>query len=537
MKHKDVVVEAVTGSGKTLAFVIPIFEFLLKRATPLKKHEIGALIISPTRELAQQIYDVVIRFHKNIPQFTSILFTGGTNPIDDLKNFASSGGHIVVCTAGRFEDLLERKTEQISIKSSLKSLEILILDEADRLLDLGFRKSLDSIMANLPKQRRTGLFSATQTDEIEKLIKAGLRNPCQIQVKQKGDAAKQKTPVNLNNYFIEVQPEKKFYELIMFLRQHKNEKHLIFMSTCACVQYFSRLLGNFVKNVEIFGLHRKLKDKRNKIFNNFKQLDKGILICTDLLSRGIDMDDVDWVIQYDPPNKAAAFVHRCGRTARSDRQGNAIVFLLPNEDTYVNFIKINQKVPLNEYKTNYIEDKQFTVETVTNKIQTLASKERELYEKGKEAFVSYIQAYSKHECSQILSLKELDLAKVALSFGLLHLPKMPELKNKQLEYKNFDCNYDAIPYKDKSKEASRAKELKTKKITRPKYSIPWSDKKEKKLKRKIKREKREIADKKTKRKAIDDNELNELQEDFKLLKKFKKRKISENEFNKNFINE
>ena len=106
--------------------------------------------------------------------------------------------------------------------------------------------SLNAIFQYLPKQRRTGLFSATQTDEIDKLIKAGLRNPCQIQVKQKGIAAKQKTPITLNNYYIIVEPDEKFQHLLAFLRSHKNQKHLIFMSTCACVQYFSKLLKMLV---------------------------------------------------------------------------------------------------------------------------------------------------------------------------------------------------------------------------------------------------------------------------------------------------
>lgn len=124
--------------------------------------------------------------------------------------------------------------------------EILILDEADRLLELGFQESINAIFQVLPKQRRTGLFSATQTDDLNKLIKAGLRNPCQIQVKQKGVAEKQKTPVQLNNYYVIVNENEKFQQLILFLKKFNKQKHLIFMSTCACVQYFSRLLKRYI---------------------------------------------------------------------------------------------------------------------------------------------------------------------------------------------------------------------------------------------------------------------------------------------------
>jgi len=266
LKHKDVVVEAITGSGKTLAFVIPILEMLLKRSEQLKKHDIGALIISPTRELAQQIFDVVQAFLVELTQFKAILFVGGTSPNDDLKKFLENGAHIVVSTAGRLEDLLSRKTDNCNLASHLKSLEVLILDEADRLLDLGFKNSLNAILTQLPKQRRTGLFSATQTEEIEKLIKAGLRNPCNIQVKQKGDAGKQKTPVQLKNYYLMLDGKEKFHRLLEFVTGNKNAKLLVFMSTCASVQYFTKLLNSFVKNTEILALHRKLKDKRNAIF-------------------------------------------------------------------------------------------------------------------------------------------------------------------------------------------------------------------------------------------------------------------------------
>ena len=200
-QHKDVVVEAITGSGKTLAFVIPILEILLK-AKPLKKHEIGALIISPTRELSLQIFSVVEAFLKKITTLTAILFVGGNSVNEDLTRFETHGGNIVVATAGRLEDLFTRQTMKINIKQNFKSLEILILDEADRLLDLGFRESLEAIFKFLPKQRRTGLFSATQTDEIDKLIRAGLRNPCSIQVKQKTNLNAQKTPLELNNYYL-----------------------------------------------------------------------------------------------------------------------------------------------------------------------------------------------------------------------------------------------------------------------------------------------------------------------------------------------
>ncbi|CAF0834877.1 unnamed protein product [Brachionus calyciflorus] len=525
-QHKDVVVEAVTGSGKTLSFVVPILEILLKRNKndKLKKHDIGALIISPTRELAQQIFDVVNQFLTDLGLFSSILFVGGNSISDDLKNFESNGANIIVATVGRLEDLLTRQNSAL-LKKNLKSLEVLIMDEADRLLDMGFKESLESIFKYLPKQRKTGLFSATQTDEIDKLIRAGLRNPCNIQVKQKANT--QKTPIGLKNYYTQVQPEHKFHLLIEFLKMKKNLKHIVFMNSCACVQYFTDLLKMFMKDCKILSLHRKIKDKRTKVFNEFKNLEKGILVCTDILSRGIDIEDVDWVVQFDPPNTTNSFVHRCGRTARSNREGNALVFLLPNEDTFVKFIHINQQVPLQEF-SDFKSDNFKNYEETLNRIHLAASNERELYEKGKIAFVSFIRAYTKHECSHIFRVKELDMVQLGKGFGLLHMPKMPEL-NKE-KFKDLPPFYQkevsTISYKNKSKEKLRIENMQKPKVKRvvSERNKSWSNNTERKLKKDIKKKKKDLTEKKRKLNELTEDDYKELEEDFKMLKKLKKTK-------------
>lgn len=163
------------------------------------------------------------------------------------------------------------------------------------------------------------------------------------------------------------------------------------------------------------------------------------------MSRGIDIDNVDWVVQFDPPKTATSFVHRCGRTARQDRSGDALVLLLPNEDAYVNFMFINQRVPIDEFKEDLFSKTSW--EDCTKKVQTFISKDRDLYDRSKLAFVSYIRAYTKHDCSHIFRLNELDYVKLAQGFGLLHLPKMPEIKS-GLEYKAFiDVDVSKIEYK------------------------------------------------------------------------------------------
>uniref|UniRef100_A0A8C9W2W9 ATP-dependent RNA helicase n=1 Tax=Scleropages formosus TaxID=113540 RepID=A0A8C9W2W9_SCLFO len=532
--NKDVAAEAVTGSGKTLAFVIPLLEILLRREEKLKKMQVGALIITPTRELALQISEVVERFIQSFPQFRQILLIGGSNPIEDVEKFRTFGANIVIGTPGRLEDMFRRKADGLDLASCVKSLDVLVLDEADRLLDMGFEASLNTILGFLPKQRRTGLFSATQTQELEKLVRAGLRNPVRITVKEKGVAATsvQKTPARLSNFYMVCRADEKFNTLVAFLRQHKHEKQLVFFSTCACVEYYGRALELLVKNVPVHCIHGKMKHKRNKIFSEFRKLKSGILVCTDVMARGIDIPEVNWVLQYDPPSSASAFVHRCGRTARIGNQGSALVFLLPMEESYVNFLSINQKCPLQQMPL--VKD----VVDVLPKLKAMALGDRAVFERGMRAFVSYVQAYAKHECSLIFRVKDLDFGALARGFALLRMPRMPELRAKTFpDFVEEAVDTDAIRYKDKNREKQRQKQLAEKK-ERKVETLPtrknfqknkaWSKQKSKKDRRKrmaAKRKQDEGSD-------VDDEDMKELLNDTRLLKRLKKGKISEEDFEK-----
>ncbi|XP_004595466.2 ATP-dependent RNA helicase DDX55 [Ochotona princeps] len=534
MRNKDVAAEAITGSGKTLAFLIPLLEILLRREEKLKKHQVGAIIITPTRELAIQIDEVLSHFTKHLPQFSQILWIGGRNPGEDVDRFKQQGGHIVVATPGRLEDMFRRKAEGLDLASSVKSLDVLVLDEADRLLDMGFEASINTILEFLPKQRRTGLFSATQTQELESLVRAGLRNPVRISVKEKGVAASstQKTPSRLENSYMVCKADEKFNQLVHFLRSHKQQKHLIFFSTCACVEYYGQALEALVRGVQVLCIHGKMKHKRNKIFLEFRSLPSGVLVCTDVMARGIDIPEVNWVLQYDPPSSASAFVHRCGRTARIGRGGSALVFLLPMEESYVNFLAINQKCPLQEMKL------QKNTADLLPKLRAMALADRAVFEKGMKAFVSYVQAYAKHECSLIFRLKDLDFASLARGFALLKMPRMPELRGKHFpDFVPVDVDTDTIPFKDKIREKQRQKRLeqreKTESEGRRKFTKnkAWS-------KQKAKREKKKKMSEKRKRQEgsdIEEEDMEELLNDTRLLKKLKKGKITEEEFEKGVL--
>ncbi|XP_068226782.1 ATP-dependent RNA helicase DDX55 [Palaemon carinicauda] len=536
LSHKDVAAEAVTGSGKTLAFVIPIIQILKQLDTPLRKHDIGAVIISPTRELATQIHEVIKKFLVHVPELTSMLTVGGSFVGEDIQAFADKGAHILIGTPGRLEDLFSRNIESgPSFSAGVRRLEVLILDEADRLLDLGFLSTLNTIFAYLPKQRRTGLFSATQTSDVISLIRAGLRNPLQVKVKEKESVTDERTPASLQNYFMVCESERKFDILVSLLREREKEKTMLFLPTCASVKYFNVLLHKLLKNITVQGIHGKIKEKRFKIFDDFRSSEAGVLVCTDVMCRGVDIPKVDWVIQYDPPSNAESFVHRCGRTARIGNEGAAILLLMPTEEAYVEFININQKVKLDPL------EQPKSVPSLVNKIRNLQVKDRSLMDKAVRAFVSYIQAYSKHDIKFILNIKKLDFGGIAMSYGLLKMPKMPELKGVTL--KNFEAmeiDLNSVRYKDKELEKNRQSKLKEFRETgkwpglkqAPKtQTTPWSEQKDKALKKKKRREKNE---KKRNRNRLTEEEMEELDEDYRMLKRRRKGKVSDAEFDKHF---
>ncbi|KAK0077790.1 hypothetical protein PV325_003445 [Microctonus aethiopoides] len=547
LNGKDVAAEAVTGSGKTLAFLIPMLEHMQRRHEKWKPREIGGIIITPTRELATQISQVLDNFLREMPSMKQVLMVGGTTVCEDISKL-KRGANIIIATPGRLEDILTNYKDA-NLTTAVKSLEMLVLDEADRLLDLGFSTTLNTILSYLPRLRRTGLFSATQTKELEQLIRAGLRNPTLVTVKEKCNVS---TPLTLNNYYTLVDVEHKFAAFIDFINSKgTNLKYMVFLSTCACVDYFSHIIKAMLPKANVLALHGKMKDKRHQIFEDFRNADNAVLVCTDIMARGIDIPEVDWVVQYDPPSSASSFVHRCGRTARIGNEGNALLFLLRSEDAYIEFIKRNQKVELSELELNVSSE---IIDKCLETARNLQIQDRMIYDKANRAFVSFIQSYNKHECNLILRLKDLDFGCVAMGFGLLKMPRMPEIKGRDISaFKEIDIDINEISYKDKQREQVRLNKLqiyretgvwpsKTKK--RLKQTESWSEAKKKKIDRREKRETKKMKGKATvvngmqsarkKRNKPTQEDIDELAKDISLIKKLKKKKISQEEFDEAF---
>ncbi|PSS33280.1 DEAD-box ATP-dependent RNA helicase [Actinidia chinensis var. chinensis] len=530
---KDVAVDAATGSGKTLAFVVPLVEILRRSSTPPKPHQVMGIIISPTRELSSQIYHVAQPFISTLLNVKAVLLVGGAKVQADMSKIEEEGANLLIGTPGRLNDIMERVDTL-----DFRNLEILILDEADRLLDMGFQKQINSIISRLPKLRRTGLFSATQTEAVEELSKAGLRNPVRVEVRAETKSlnessssqqlASSRTPSGLHIEYLQCEAEKKPSQLVDLLIGNKSKKIIIYFMTCACVEYWGVVLPRLaaLKGFSLIHLHGKMKQTaREKALASFTSLSSSILLCTDVAARGLDIPGVDCIIQYDPPQDPNVFIHRVGRTARLGREGAAIVFLLPKEEEYVEFLRI-RRVPLEERKCSE------NAPDIIPHIRSAAKKDRDVMEKGLRAFVSYIRAYKEHHCSYIFRWKELEIGKLGMGFGLLRLPSVPEVKHHSLSTQGFtpveDIKLEEIKFKDKSREKQRKKNLQAKKAMQQQEPKPRKPKAAANAAASATR--KQTAKQRRGVQSLEDDD--EMAREYRLLKKLKKGAIDESEFAK-----
>ena len=336
---RDVLGAAKTGSGKTLAFLIPAVEFL-HRVEFKPRNGTGTLIITPTRELALQILGVVSDLMKYHSQ-TYGMVMGGANRHAEAEKLAK-GVNLLVATPGRLLDHLQNTKGFV-----FKNLRQLIIDEADRILEIGFEDEMREIIRILPSdERQTMLFSATQTTKVEDLARISLKKaPIYMNVDEHRDAA---TVEELEQGYVVCDSELRFLLLFTFLKKNLKKKIIVFFSSCNSVKFHQELL-NFI-SIPVLDLHgRQKQQKRTNTFLQFCNAQQGILLCTDVAARGLDIPAVDWIIQFDPPDDPREYIHRVGRTARAGNRGKALLFLLPSELGFLRYLK-QARVPLNEFE-------------------------------------------------------------------------------------------------------------------------------------------------------------------------------------------
>lgn len=404
---KDVLGAARTGSGKTLAFLIPVVE-LLYRLKFKPRNGTGVIIVSPTRELALQIFGVAKELLKHHSQTFGIIMGGANRKAEAEK--LQKGVCLLVATPGRLLDHLQNTPGFM-----VRNLKALVIDEADRILEVGFEEEMKQIVQLLPKERQTLLFSATQTTKVDDLARISLKKmPLYINVHEKMDAA---TNENLEQGYVVCPSDRRFLLLFTFLKKNLKKKIIVFFSSCNSVKYYSELL-NYI-DVPVLDLHGKQKQtKRTATFFEFINADSGILLCTDVAARGLDIPSVDWIIQFDPTDDPREYIHRVGRTARAGGRGKALLFLLPSELGFLRYLK-QAKVPLNEY--DFPASK---IANVQDQLEKLIEKNYYLNKSAKEAYRSYLQAYASHSLKKIFDINELDLKKVAASFGFTVPPNV-----------------------------------------------------------------------------------------------------------------
>ena len=408
LEGRDLVGSAKTGSGKTLAFLVPAVELVYKLKF-MPRNGTGVIIISPTRELSMQTFGVLRELLKH-HYHTYGLIMGGANRQSEAQKLAK-GINILVATPGRLLDHLQNTKDFL-----YKNLQCLIIDEADRILDVGFEEEMKKIVKLLPKKRQTMLFSATTTKKTEDLVAVALKKePIYIGIEEKTKEG-MATVAGLEQGYVVCPSDKRFLLLFTFLKKNRNKKVMVFFSSCMSVKFHHELL-NYI-DLPVMCIHGKQKQtKRTTTFFQYCNADSGILLCTDVAARGLDIPDVDWIVQYDPPDDPKEYIHRVGRTARGEGgKGHALMILRPEELGFLRYLK-QANVPLNEFEFSWSK-----ISNIQPQMEKLITKNYFLNISAKEAYKAYVRAYESHSLKQIYDVHNLDLASVGRSFGFVVPP-------------------------------------------------------------------------------------------------------------------
>ena len=365
LKREDVMAVAQTGTGKTAAFVIPVLNILLKRKQYEERPYIACIVMVPTHELALQITEVF----QTIGRDTGIETLGVIGGVDQAVQIKAlkRGVDIIVATPGRLFDLKSQG------HLNLEQVEILILDEADRMLEFGFYKDIKSLTYNIPKHRQTLFFSATISEQIKDLAYSLVRSPVRIQISPKDPISK-----NVTHSVMFVAMDDKRFFLERLVKEHPESKIMVFVRTKVRAERV--LLAMQRVGISAMTIHGdKDQQARSEVLNQFKTGENKLLIATDVSARGIDVASVDFVVNYDLPDDPENYVHRVGRTGRGTLKGHAVTFCSEEEKPTLKIIEgfLNKPIQVNEVKKDDYQETLLTTEDTTDNWKLLLREENE----------------------------------------------------------------------------------------------------------------------------------------------------------------
>ncbi|PKK96400.1 MAG: DEAD/DEAH box helicase [Tenericutes bacterium HGW-Tenericutes-3] len=386
LEGKDILGSAQTGTGKTAAFAIPILQGLYKKQNKHETRYVKALVLAPTRELASQIKDSFVTYGKHLGLKTAVIF-GGVSQKPQTEALRK-GIDILVATPGRLLDLANQGFIDFT------KLEYFVLDEADRMLDMGFVKDVERIIKLIPKKRQTMLFSATMPKEIITLSKSILNDPVRIAVKPVESTLE---VIDQSVYHV---AKKDKIEMLIYLLKHQNiDSALVFTRTKAWANKVTKaLVAAEIKAEAIHG--NKSQNAREKALGNFKSKQIKVLIATDIAARGIDIDELSHVINYDLPEVPETYIHRIGRTGRAGFSGVAISFCSQEESPLLRaiekHIQLSLKVEKPIYFTQKPKEKKYTdpAQRSQKKMEPKQSYQVKAMNKGPE---KKVETESKHQ--------------------------------------------------------------------------------------------------------------------------------------------
>lgn len=371
LKGEDVLAIAQTGTGKTAAFVIPILDAIYKKKQWAKEQHIRCLVMVPTRELAIQIDDVFKKLGRYL-KLKSLALYGGVGQDDQIEAL-ERGVDILVSTPGRMFDLIHQKHVDI------RQLEILVVDEADHMLDLGFIKDIEDVIRQLPRRRQTLFFSATINEKLKKLAYSVVNNPVRIQISPKDPVSR-----NVDHYVMHVTMDDKRFYLERLVKENPESKILVFVRTKVRAERVKKAM----ERVEVAALTMhgdKDQDERLTTLRSFTSGEVLLLIATDVSARGIDIQGVEIVVNYDLPEYTENYVHRVGRTGRGRSRGMAFSFCAEQEEELLKEIQGFLGKPIKVLDVaedkkseilNLTKEKPLTMEGIANNLEEIVQGKR-----------------------------------------------------------------------------------------------------------------------------------------------------------------